>query len=263
MKQLLIPRKKLLISLIIFFLSTAFLAVVSMQLQRGDALQIRIDSQNVLFWGIVVLLVQILTALFLYGGHNTLAGNLNRLKRIGDLNHPHAKKILRDMGELGKGIEDMVLEQNQLISLKSGRITALNSLTKMLCSGYSELLAISDVKGDIFGISQVLTDSIRKEMPDNPLNHIYDLRSDLPLGEILNHLEAFKLPWSDAEYPGITCTPLFDSENKIHFCLWELETEKFRKNFKERLKETPVKKDLSRVRGFLGDLVKRRTSGKG
>ncbi|MBI9097847.1 MAG: hypothetical protein JEY91_05195 [Spirochaetaceae bacterium] len=249
--MIIITLKRFFISFSIILIITAFLIFLGMNLQEGELIQVRIDTQNILFWGIIAFLLQIGIAITLLFNNQSIINNLKRVSRIGDYSHIQARKILGKMGPLGQEIELMMQEQNNLVVLRSNRISALNNLVRMLCIGYSEPILITDVNGDILSISTTFSEKIKKEGSEISWKKLSDLRPDIPLTEVLNHLEKQKLPWSDPEIGGVTCTPVFDKMNALNFCIWELETSHFNKIYKEKQAEKIKGKTRIRVQGFL------------
>lgn len=256
--MIIITLKRFITSFIFILLITAFLVFLGMNLQDGEAVQLRIDTQNMFFWGIIAFLLQIGLAISLLLNHQNIINNLKRVSRIGDYSHIQSRKILGSMGPLGKEIELMMKEQNNLVILRSNRISALNNLVKMLCIGYSGPVLITDVNGDILSISSSFTDKIKKEGSELSWKRINDLRPDIPLTEVLNHLEKQKLPWSNPEFSGIICTPVFDKTNALNFCIWELETSQLNKMYKEKQADKTKVKTRGTVQGFLGRIKKKK-----
>jgi transcriptional regulator with PAS, ATPase and Fis domain len=183
--------------------------------------------------------------------HKSMVNNLKRISKIGDISHQYSQKILSKMGTLGKEIETMMIEQNHIVVLRSNRISALNTLVKLLCDGYSDSVIITDVKGEILSISNSFTENTKKEGNENTWKKLSDIRPDINLPDVLSHLEKQHLPWTNPEVKGVVCTPVFDKANMLNFCIWELETQHLNKLYKEKQNELIKKKTLSRAQILL------------
>ncbi|MBN2655653.1 MAG: hypothetical protein JXR86_01230 [Spirochaetales bacterium] len=189
-----IRTSRLIISISLMIVLTAALVLVAMEIKQGSPPEIKLYRENILFWGIIGLSLQIWLGLSLLLNHRGLINEVRRLARIGDFSQPQARKILEHLGPLGREMERMMREQNNLVHLRSNRIPALNNLVKLMGSNYSEPIIISDVNGDILSVSGNLSEKLKKNNPD---------------------------------ISGVTCTPVTDMVGEIHFCLWEMETSRF------------------------------------
>jgi pyridoxine/pyridoxamine 5'-phosphate oxidase len=58
--MLVIPLKRFIVSFLLIILTTGIIIYISITSQSGESLQLRIDTQNIFFWGIIAFLVQIL-----------------------------------------------------------------------------------------------------------------------------------------------------------------------------------------------------------
>ena len=222
--MILITRKRLILSLLMILTSTGLLIFAGVRLRPGETPLIRMDRENLLFWGFVVLIFQgwIMTALFIR--QRNLIGDLERIGRIGDLSNIQAVRILKKMGSLGEALKKIMADQNEIVKLRSERITALNTLIKMLCEDVDSPVVVTDVTGGVFSYSDRLLEKIGKEQEELSLLTIGDIRQDIPLAEVLSHLEKQRLPWNGPEGSGISCTPIFARDGTLHFCIWEMES---------------------------------------
>lgn len=242
------------ISIFLIILITSLLVYISMDLK-----EIKLDRENIFFWGIVAVLAELIVFFSLYNSHKKIVSNLKRISEINNLSHPYSQKLLKPMGVIGKEIEHMLNEQNNTSILRANRISALNSLVKTLCAGYSEPVIITDVNGSIQSISETLRLKINKNDSDASLllQNLNDFRSDIPLIEVLSYLEKQKLPWSNPEMPGVICTPVFDKENILNFCIWEFESEMFNKQFKMNKNMKLGNKTRGTVQGMMSKFRKK------
>jgi hypothetical protein len=256
--MLVISLKRFIVSFLLIILTTGIIIYISITSQSGESLQLRIDTQNIFFWGIIAFLVQIWVGLSLIFSHKHMVNNLKKISKIGDISHKHAQRILSKMGSLGSEIETMMIEQNKLVVLRSNRISALNTLVKILCDGYTDPVIITDVRGSILSISNEFTEKIKKEGNDISWKQLGDVRPDINLPDVLSHLEKQHLPWSDPEVKGVVCTPVFDKVNMLNFCIWEFETQHINKIYKEKQNVITQKKTFGKAQ----DLLKRFTGRK-
>lgn len=226
-------RKRYVLTVILVMVATSLLTYISIDLK-----DLQLDRENIFFWGLIALLTQCILFSSLYFSHRNMVSTLKKITDLNNLSHPYSQKLLKSMGVLGKEIEHMVNEQSIASTLRSNRISALNSMVRILCAGYEEPVLITDVKGAILSISDALSVKINKNDSDASLSmkNLSDFRSDIPLREVLNHLEKQKIPWSNPEIKGVICTPVFDKENVLNFCIWEFESEMFSKLLKEKSK---------------------------
>ncbi|MBB6481333.1 hypothetical protein [Spirochaeta isovalerica] len=218
---------RLVTTLSLMIILTAALTILAIELKEGSLMEIKLYRENILFWGIIALSLQIWLGLSLFFNHRNLINDVRRLSRIGDFSQPQARKILENLGPLGKEMERMMREQNNLVHLRSNRISALNNLVKLLGTNYAEPIIISDVKGDILSVSGNLSEKLKKNNPDTLFNNVLEIRPDIPLPEVLTFMVKQRKSWSSPDIAGVTCSPVLDSTGEIHFCLWELETSRF------------------------------------
>jgi hypothetical protein len=239
-------KRRYVISLAMILIITLILVLISMELK-----EIKLEKENVLYWGIIALLSQFIIIVSLFRSHKNLIASIKKVTDINDLTHPHSRKLLSKMGDLGNEIEHMVNEQNIASQLRYNRISALNSLVRMLCVGYAEPVLITDVNGEILSMSDTFRKKINKNETEASLSlkHLNDFRSDIPLTDVLNHLEKQKLPWTSPDITGVLCSPVFDKENVLNFCIWEFESELFNRQIKEiktiKTRETREKRKTS------------------
>lgn len=255
--MIVISRKRFVISLGSILLLTGFLVGIGMDLQQGDPVELKIDVENLLFWGIITLLLQFWIGLSLLARHKNLVNELNRIARIEDITLPHAEKIFNQMGTLGTGIRDLIIDRNRLLVMRSNRISALNALMKTLFSGYCDPIAVTDVAGAVLGISTVLEEKLLKERGGTTWENILQIKPDLNLAEIMTHMEKQRAPWGNPEENGIVCTPVFDKSNTLHFCIWEFESSRFTRI----LTTSGVERISKKTRGRLQGLMKKIAGG--
>ncbi len=229
--MVLVNLKRLIIIFIFLLLSTLFLIYISLEKHSAGFADFSITSQNILFWGIVITIIQILLFISTILSHKSIINNIGKITRIGDLSHPKVKKIMNSMGSLGNEIKSMIQEQNTVMELRANRISALNTLVKTLCNGYEESILITDINGDIISASNTLKNRLEKANKGlfDQIKNITDIRDDIPLQKILSYIEKQKISWQDKELKGIICSPVLDKQGNINFCLWEIESETFHK----------------------------------
>ncbi|MDA3849761.1 MAG: hypothetical protein PF447_00655 [Spirochaetaceae bacterium] len=242
MSILVIPKKRLWISLFIILLSTVSILFIGINQQQGDELNLKIDVENLLFWGIITFLIQLWVGLSLLIKNKSIKGDLEKISHFDDITHPKVKKIFKGLGELGLGIEKILEEQNNLVVLRTNRIIALNSLIQMLCEDNKLSILITDITGAAVGISDSLYEKLQKETKENSWMNFAEIRPDINFSEVMTHLEKLKTPWSSDAYPGVLCTPVLDKLGTLHFCIWNLEKDQLTKHFKERRAENKPKK---------------------
>jgi len=196
------------------------LLLVVLSIKGFDNLNFSIDSQNILFWGIIALLVQVFSFISLYQSHKKVIYNIRRVSTIGELSHPKVDKILNGMGSIGREIEILLHNQNEIVELRANRIIALNNLVSRLAFGFKSPVIITDVSGKILYFSSHLREKIEANA-----YKITDVIIDLPLESAINLMEGNKSIWQDEAFKGITANPIFGRDNLVSFCLWELDSE--------------------------------------
>ncbi len=256
--MILITRKRLALSLLLVLVSTGLLIFAGYRLSPGEASPIRMDRENLLFWGIVILIFQgwIMAALFFR--QRKLIGDLERIGRIGDLSNIQAVRILKEMGSLGEALKKIMAEQNEIVNLRSERITALNTLIKMLCEDVDSPVVVTDVTGGVFTYSERLVEKIGKEQEELSLMTISDIREDIPLAEVLSHMEKQRLPWNGPEGTGISCTPIFARNGTLHFCIWEMESVNIISKYKATSLATGTRQNFQKLQGVFRNRASRK-----
>ncbi len=256
--MMMVTRKRLLISLLLVLVSTLLLIIAGVKLSPGETPEIRLDRENLLFWGIVVLIFQAWIILSLFFRQRSLIADLERIGRIGDLTNIQARKILENMGSLGQALKKVMNEQNEIVRLRSERINALNTLVKMLCEDVDSPVVVTDVTGRVFTYSDKLIEKYGKEQEELSLSKITDIRQDIPLAEVLSHLEKQRLPWNGPEGSGVSCTPIFDKNGTLHFCIWELESVHMLSKYKAASISAGTKQNFQKLQGVLKKMPIRR-----
>ncbi|MBI9107782.1 MAG: hypothetical protein JEZ04_13625 [Spirochaetales bacterium] len=225
--------KRLMISLLMIITVTLMLIVCGLAVNGGEFWYLKIEFQNFMFWGIIALIVQLWICGSLLLSHRKIMKTINRLSSFDDLNSMNAEKSFREMGELGEEIKTVLRKVNQLSVMRAERISALNNLVYLLCEGYSEPVIVTDVKGDIFTISDKFKGRIAKNGNSTVINNIIEIRPELKLSEVLGFIEKQRSAWNGPENSGLVCTPVFDKNSTVQFCIWEFETSFFSEKLKE------------------------------
>lgn len=212
--------KRLLITFFVIMCSTLLLLVLAINFRELKSTEFSIDSQNTLYWGIIIIILQLFTFLNLYRSHKKIIYNIRKISKIGELSHPIVKQILNGMGSLGSEIDVLLRTQNELIELRANRITALNNLISRLSFDYKYPMLITDVSGKILNYSNLIRDKIVIDSMN-----ITDIILELPLESIIHSMESSKSIWQDDNFKGVSASPIFDRKNKVSYCLWELDDE--------------------------------------
>ena len=224
--MLLLSSKKYILTSFIVTLSTVFLGFVSININELDSVNFSIDSQNILFWGIVVFIIQLFVIVNLYRSHQKIVTDIRRIAKIGELSNPNVQNIISKLGPLGLELEVLIKSQNELVELRANRITSLNSLVSKLCIDSDKSILISDVNGKILHISNVLKHKIDDDeiLKQKEVHDIYDIVPNILLDSVISHMELQKSFWVDEENKGLTAYPIFGKDNNLSFCLWEFDS---------------------------------------
>ncbi len=251
--------KRLVISLVIIILVTLLLVVSGLSINGGKSWSLDLELQNFFFWGLAALIIQVWVGVSLLLNHKKILKTIRRLTSFDEIHSANAEKAFREMGSLGEEIKKVLKHENQLSAMRSERISALNSLAGSLCEGYSEPVAVTDVNGVLFAISNKLKSRILKDNEGKLIGNILELRSDLKLSEILVFMEKQRASWKESEDSGIICTPVFDRNNSVQFCIWEFETSFFAGKLKDlNQQKSKVQPTYSRIKAFINPLLKRK-----
>jgi len=221
MNKIMINEKKYIISWV-FTLSLSLFLVI-----RGfNSIKITNEGlrEDFLFLGILIVCAQLLLAVFLLSGHYKVRGRLKRISKMGDLTNQDTQRILNRLGDIGKEINYLLSEQNQLSQLRAGRIAALNTLARQFCMDHRDSILYTDVKGSILGYSDSIEEKLKIDDLELMNMEITSLWPELPISEILQSMQKQGLPWTDPEHSGISCSPIFDRDNNLHFCVWGIQS---------------------------------------
>ena len=251
--------KRLILSLVLIIAVTMIVIVMGISLNEGEAWSLKLDYQNFFFWGITALIVQLWAGLSLITRHRRILNTVRRLSSIEDLESVYAEKLFHEIGALGIEVKNVLRHSSELSGLRVARISALNSLTEILCEGYSDSILVTDVRGEILSMSDKLKARLAKESGRPEVRNIIDIRADLKLSEVLVFMEKQRSAWSNPDGSGLTCTPVYDRNGKIQFCLWEFETSIFTGKLKDN---TQQKYDLRRSYGKIRNILKPRIPGR-
>jgi len=216
-----ISLKRLAVSFVIMLLLTAVIIFLGMDFQSGTPVELKVEVENLLFWGIVVLLLQLWVGLSVLLRHRKVLTELGRLAKIEDVSQPHAEKIFNGLGRTGLAIQRLMLDQNRLLVMRANRIAAHNSLVHLLLEGYGEAAAVTDVTGKVLAMSRPLEEKCRASQGAVAGRTIMDFLPEVNLKEVLAVMEKQRTFWQEPEKKGAVCTPVFDPEGSLHFCLWE------------------------------------------
>ncbi|MDA3956563.1 hypothetical protein [Oceanispirochaeta sp.] len=220
--MIVISIKRLIFSFCVILCLTIILLFIGLNLFSIAPLNISFDKQEVLFWGIVILLVQFFIILSAFMGHRKLIADLNKIISYKDLNHPHSMRILDQLGQLGQVLKKMLKEQNDLLELRMNRISAANKVLSLLCEEYPAPVVISDTLGTILGVSDKMRDKIGFAMKSD--SKVSDFFPDMKMAEVMVSLEKNRTPWKAEGKSGYMCTPVFDKGGHLNLCVWELES---------------------------------------
>ncbi|QEN08619.1 hypothetical protein EXM22_11720 [Oceanispirochaeta crateris] len=246
--MIVISAKRLIISFLLILTSTVVLLMTSINLFSTTSLNLSLDKQEVLFWGIVIIIAQTIVAVMVFVGHQNLIANLNKIISYKDLNHPQSIKILKRLGNFGQILDKMLKELNDLLDLRMNRITASNKVMKLICEEYPTALVISDTLGTILGASNKMKE--KANLPIKADTKIMDLFPQIKLAEVLVSLEKNRTLWKDEENTGYVCTPVFDKGGHLNLCIWELETGHFIQKLSSNSAGTLSRKTFQSVRGL-------------
>ncbi len=194
-------------------------ASISIRLFSEEPLDLSFDKQNLLYWGIVVFLFQVLVFLLLFTDQRKLISDLRKITNYKDLNHPHSRKLLNQMGEIGVVLNLMLKDFSSLLELRLSRIAAFNKVIRIICEDYPEPIIITDTMGTILGISSVLAKKNDININQNPQLSL--LVPELKLTEVLGFFEKNRVPWKDESGTGLLCTPVYDHTGSLNLCIWE------------------------------------------
>jgi hypothetical protein len=219
--MIVISLKRLVVSFILILILTAAIIFLGMDLQSGNPVELKIEVENLLFWGIVVLLLQLWIGLSVLLRHRKILSELGRIAKIEDVSQPHAEKIFHGLGRTGLAIQRLMLDQNNLLVMRSNRIAAHNSLLRLLLYGYSDPAVVTDVTGKVLAMSRPVEEKCRNSQGALGGQTILDFLPEINLKEVLVLMEKQRTFWQEPEKKGAVCTPVFGKEGALHFCLWE------------------------------------------
>ncbi|MBF9016756.1 MULTISPECIES: hypothetical protein [unclassified Oceanispirochaeta] len=247
--MILVKRKRLIISFLMILGSLVLFLLISIDSFSEAPLNISIEKQQVVYWGVVTILFQTLVFLSLFIDQRKLVSDLKKIASYKDLNHPQSAKILDQLDEIGQVIYSILNDFNKLLELRLNRITAFNKVLKIVCEEYPEPLLITDTMGSILGISQKLSDKLNLSIgSDLKINDIFP---DLKLAEILVFLEKNREIWRGETNSAEICTPIFDKNGNLNLCIWEFEAT----HISQKIISNPVnnisKRTLNSFKGFL------------
>lgn len=261
--MIVVSLKRLIISLIIIISVTLMLLVIGLLVKGGEDWYLKLNFQNFLFWGIVVLIIQIWISASLLLSHRKILKSINRLSSFENLDSVNAEKSFKEMGGVGEEIRNVLKKINDLSSMRAYRISALNNLADLLCEGYSEPVVVTDVKGLIVTVSEKLKNRITKESGRDSINYITDIRPELKLTEVLSFIEKERAAWVASDNSKLSCTPVFDKNSALQFCIWEFETSFFAEKIKELNKSGSVSQPAYRkLKNLVNPFLKNRNKGK-
>ena len=115
---------------------------------------------------------------------------------------------------MGEELKRILIRENQLSVMRADRISGQNNLITLLCDGYSDPIAVTDVNGGILTISGKLKTRLTKEIGRTDFSNIVELYPQLKIPEILGYIEKQRSSWKDAENSGIELHP--DIRKKQH-----------------------------------------------
>lgn len=239
---LLISKRHYLLSLLFTLALTGLLIYQGIDLQKGAPPLVQLNRENILFWGLIVVILQLWIALMLLIRHRNSISDLEKISRIGDIEQPQAKKILNRLGPLGLQLEKIMKEKNSLNVLQSRRITALNFLVGQLTEKNRQSIVITDNSGRILGINEQLEERLEKETKKRGWEHILEIRPDINLPEVFNHLEKTRAVWLQEGNSGLSCSPVNDKDQNLQFCIWNLEKSNIVKQMMGNLQESKPEK---------------------
>ncbi len=209
---------------LLLILLTGFLLFLAVKLQGPEALDLSIDKQNILFWGIVVILIQIVILFGLILRHEKILKELEKIAELKELDQPHVQKILKRMGSVGSALYSLLKELNELLALRTYRIQSLNQVLKILCEDSPNAILVSDAMGSVLGQSRKMKEKLASH-PKGQSDNIKDFFPAMNLAEVLNAMEKTRGPWDDREGTGLYCTPVFDRTSSLQLCIWDAEGE--------------------------------------
>lgn len=247
--MIVINLKRFIISFLLILSSFAIFIMISINLFSEDSLKFSIEKQQILYWGIVTLIFQILVFLSLFIDHRKLVSDLKKIASYKDLNHPQSVKILEQMDDIGKVIHTILHDSNMLLELRLNRITAFNKVLRIVCEEYPEPLLITDTMGSILGISDKLSDKLN--LINSSELRLNDIFPDIKLAEILVSLEKNREIWKDETNSGQICTPIFDNKGNLNLCIWEFETSHFAQNIISKPVNNISRRTFNSFRGLL------------
>lgn len=251
--------KRLMISLSLIITVTLLLIASGLAANGGADWSLRMELQNFFFWGLTALIIQIWIGGSLLFTHKKIIKTISRLSAFEDLNSTHADKSFKEMGKLGEEIKKVLKRENQMSLMRALRISALNNLVNLLCEGYSEPIIVTDVTGKIFTINDKLKPRITKETNLVQINNIIEIRPDIKLSEILIFIEKQKTAWKEPENTGLVCTPVFDKNSTVQFCIWEFETSFFAGKLKElNQQKSKIQPTYKKLRDFVNPRLRRK-----
>ncbi len=205
---------------------TVFLVLKSVSLQGGGSLNLSLNKQNVLYWGILVILFQIILLFFLILKHKGILRDIEKIGELKDLDEPQVRKILNGMGAAGLALHDLLKELNELLILRTYRIQSLNQVLQILCEDSPDAILVSDAMGSVLGQSNKMKEKLSSH-PKGASDNIKDFFPAMNLAEVLNAMEKTRAPWDDREDTGLHCSPVFDRKGSLQLCLWEAEGKHF------------------------------------
>lgn len=250
--MIVISTKRIIFSILLISLSFLIFLMVSINLFSVDPFNISIEKQDIIFWGIVTFIFQMIVFLSLFIDQRKLVNDLNKIASYKDLNHPQSVKILDQLDEIGKVIFTILSDFNKLLELRLNRITAFNKVLKIVCEEYPEPLLITDTMGSILGMSEKL--STKLALSTNTELKLNDIFPEIKLAEILVSLEKNREIWKSDSESGVICTPIFDTSGNLNLCIWEFESS----HFSQKIISNPVNKISRRTLNSFKDILRRK-----
>jgi hypothetical protein len=153
------------------------------------------------------------------------------------------------MGKLGSLVQNLSAKQSELLHLRATRIAALNSVIAILMAKDMDTLILTDVSGKIFDASAGYYSRAKKESVTTK-SSISLLIPDTDIAKAISHMESQKSGWEDPEKKNFRCTPVFDREGNLQFCIWEIESNSLSAMTQNAVKS--VKTGLSAASGLTG-----------
>lgn len=247
--MIVISLKRLIINFLLILISFIIYIFTSINLFSEFPINLSIEKQEILFWGIIIIIFQSLIFLTVFIDHRRLILDLKKIISYKDLNHPHSIKIINQLGEIGTVINTMLSDFNQLLELRLNRITAFNKVLKTICEEYPEPIIITDNMGTILGVSNILCTKLNITITINSL--INEIFPDLKIASIMALLEKNRDIWKDESGTGLNCSPIFDRNANLNLCIWELDSNQLFQKFSSKKVNDISKNTLKSLKGIL------------